>query len=310
MPVAMAIAASAAVASLVMTVLAVVGSQRGLDVGLNAAQTVIALAGLAHEMRKSGSSEPAAGGPRGRRAASERFVPPLEKGVLGGLFGGMVAAPLIALAYYPDVQAYAAVLARRGLEAPSFWRLLAETTVASAAIGVVLGLSSLTTAEYLAHQRARVGRPARLHQLIGGALGGVLAGLLTGPLAALYFGQLQRPMIDPATMLLGALPGAGIIVFSIVNYDQQPLSLRSLRNLLISLACTLSIAAVAAVVVAAFGQRIVAFLAQYIVHAAAPSLLVGGLFYGAFVGAFLGLVVGLTLILSRPSRAEAGGVAQ
>lgn len=300
MPVALMIASSAALASLAMTTLAILGGQTMLDISLNTAQTLIAIAGMAHEMTKVRSGRPIYGEAANGIHTGTPFEPPFEKGLLGGLFGGMVAAPLITLVYYPDMQQYAVMLGG-AVELPTFSRVLAEMTVTSAAIGVVLGLLSLTLAEYFEHLRSRHSKVWPFaNRLTGAVLGGIAAGLVTGPLASLYFGQLSRPMIEPGTLLLGTLPGAGIIVFSIVNYDHKPLSLETLRNFLKALASTFVIAAFAAAIIATFGPFVLDLLARYIVHAIPSDLFVGGLYYGAFVGAFLGAVVGLTLIISTP----------
>jgi hypothetical protein len=225
---------------------------------------------------------------------------PVEQGLAGGLFGGVVAGLIITVVYYSAVQDFAPLMIERNLPVPTFWDLLTPILVASALIGAVVGLLSLGFAALFAH----LSRPITLlivNRLTGAMFGGLLAGLITGPLGTLYFGLIQWPVLHPAQMLAGALPATGLLVFAILNFGRARFSRTVWRNLLVAMLATLLVGALAAVVLTALAPEIAALLQQYIVLGSRRDLLVGGLVYGAFVGTLMGAVIGLTLVLSPAS---------
>ena len=99
-------------------------------------------------------------------------------------------------------------------------------------------------------------------------------------------------------MLMGALPGAGLMTFSIVAYGDERLGWQTLKTLLLAMVAVGLVASVFAVVLTALSPEIIALILRYIVPGARGGLLYGGLYYGAFVGAALGLVVALTLLMT------------
>ena len=236
---------------------------------------------------------------------------PVERGLWGGLFGGVVAAPIIGFAFLKDVDAWRPYIEQLGHQVPSNINIFIEILVASIAIAVVLGLLSLGLAAYFDHLSRRMpGIGLVVNRLNGGILGGILAGLITGPLGTLYFGMKPLPVLHPQTMLLGALPATGLIVFSIINYDRHAFGGRTVKQFMLALAATVIVSIVAVVALTALGPEILEYLQTYVVRATRSSLLIGGLYYGAFVGAFLGAIVGLTLLLSGGSETSAGGRGQ
>ena len=104
-------------------------------------------------------------------------------------------------------------------------------------------------------------------------------------------------------MLMGALPGAGLMTFSIVAYGNERVGRRTLTTLLLAMAAVGLVGAAVAVVLTALTPEIIAAIERYIVPGMRVGLLQGGLYYGAFVGSTLGAVVGLTLLMTtRQSR--------
>ena len=137
-----------------------------------------------------------------------------------------------------------------------------------------------------------------VNRLTGAIAGGLLAGLICGPLGTLYFGLQPLPVLEPGLMLWGALPGAGLMTFSIVAYGDERFGKRTLQTLLLAMAAVALVATFAAIILTAFAPEIITLIQHYIVPWARTGLLHGGLYYGAFVGAMLGFVVGLTLLLT------------
>ena len=171
-------------------------------------------------------------------AAAQRAQPRLEvswrKGVFGGYFGGIIAGPIIASAYYlswtlvgldpekdyPD---------RNVGPRPPFGEMLTEFTVAAVFAGVLLGFLSLVVAEYFAHNGRRfpARSPAR-NRLIGAMLGGLLAAVIVMPPLVLHFEPKRWIVPHAAAMFPGGLLGTAIAVFSIANYSLEQFSVRKL----------------------------------------------------------------------------------
>ena len=240
------------------------------------------------------------------RPASDRtpFQFPAEQGLIGGLFGGVIAGLVIAIVYYLALPQYVPWMLAHNLPVPTFWDLLSPILIGAALIGAVIGILSLGLAEMFGHL-ARPGTVLIVNKLSGGIVGGLLAGSITGPLAALYYGRIQWPVLQPAQLLTGALPAAGILVFAILYFGRARLNGIALRGLLVALIATVMVAGIAAVVLSAFEEEILALLQHYIVEGGREELLTGGLFYGAFVGLLLGSVIGLTLLLAPASTSPA-----
>lgn len=234
---------------------------------------------------------PGAGGPR--------FTFPWTTGVFGGFFGGAIAAPVIAVAYYSVLAAAREEMARLGFPPPDEIRLFVEIAMASLAIGAVVGVLTLGFAALFEHLRK--GAPLLsplVNRLTGAVAGGLIAGLVCGPLGTLYFGLQPLPVLEPQVMLIGALPAVGMMTFSIVAYGDERVGRRTFTTLLLAMVAVALVAAAVAVVLTAFTPEITALIHDYIVPGTRSGLLRGGLYYGAFVGAAMGVVVGLTLIMT------------
>lgn len=228
-----------------------------------------------------------------------RFTIPWTTGLFGGFFGGAIAAPVIALAYHTVLVTTREEMAALGFPPPDEPRLFIEITMASLAIGAVVGVLTLGFAALFEHLRkgARVLTPL-VNRLTGAFAGGLVAGLICGPLGTLYFGLQPLPVLEPHVMLMGALPAAGLMTFAIVAYGDERVGRRTLATLLLAMASVALVAAAVAVMLTALAPEINALTQQYIVSGTRSELLRGGLYYGAFVGAALGAVVGLTLLMT------------
>ena len=261
--------------------------------------TIVGVAGIfmsvfeVSRQRDSGHAAIVDSGPGTR----EPFRFPAEQGLAGGLFGGVIAGFIITTVYYLALPQYVAWMLARDLPVPTFWDLLSPILIASALIGTVVGILSLGVAELFGY----LSRPVSvllINRLWGAILGGLIAGLITGPLATLYFGLIQWPVLQPGQMLVGALPAAGLLVFAILYFGKAQFTGAVWRGLLVAFLATVMVGALAAVVLSAFEAEIIAMLQYYIVQGGRGDLLTGGLFYGAFVGSLLGAVIGLTLVLA------------
>lgn len=288
-----------AIASISLTVLSLLmASVLIIDAGtpelaLGAASIVVTVLELINRARAT----PAITMPEG--PTGPRFTFPWSTGLFGGFFGGAVAAPIIALAYYAVLVATRQEMEKLGFPPPNQPRLFVEITMASLAIGAVVGVLTLGFAALFEHLRK--GAPPLtplVNRLTGALVGGLIAGLICGPLGTLYFGLQPLPVLEPKLMLMGALPAVGMMTFSIVAYGDERVGRRTLTTLFLALTAVALVAAPVTVVMAAFAPEIIALTEEYIVHGTRSGLLHGGIYYGAFVGTALGAVVGLTLLMT------------
>lgn len=250
--------------------------------------------------QRSGGQPTDALAPEPQRRAPFQF--PVEQGLIGGFFGGVIAGLIITVVYYLALPQYVAWMQEHNLPVPTFWDLLSPILIGAALIGAVIGLLSLGVAQLFGHLAGPT-TVLLINKLTGGIIGGFIAGLITGPLGTLYFGMIQWPVLHPAQMLSGALPAAGILVFAILYFGKAHWSV-AWRGLIVAMIVTVLVAGLAAVVLKTFEAEIMALLQHYIVLGGREQLLIGGLYYGAFVGTLLGAVIGLTMLLA-PSPAPA-----
>ncbi len=234
----------------------------------------------------------------------DKFHLPIDKGLVGGLFGGVIAAPIIAITFhFVLIEARPRLLAR-GFAPPREMQIIAEIFVAAIAIGAVVGIFTLSIAAIFNYWRRRApGTGLIFNALTGAVIGGIAAGLICGPLGTLYFGQKPLPFLVPSQMLFGAIPAIGITTFAIVTYDNNPLNRQTLRNFLMAMAATGIVGVILVVIFSALGREIMAMMQHYVGSGDRLGLLTGGLYYGAFVGAALGAVVGLTMLFVANRRA-------
>jgi hypothetical protein len=228
----------------------------------------------------------------------EGFQVPWRRGLFGGFFGGIIAAPIITTAYY-----YAWKAAGWEDPLPPFGLLLTEITIASIIIGVLLGLLALFFAEYFNHLRAKSPSPPRIiNAFTGAVLGGFIAGIICGPWTTLYFGLQDRPFVVPHILLLGAIPGTAVMIFAILNYTLEKVNLRRLaRSGAASLGSVLIVGAVAGTLGWVM-RDVIQGWADYVQHMADnvwhkwATILIAGFPYGIVIGLILGTVFGLTLV--------------
>ncbi len=220
-----------------------------------------------------------------------------RRGFFGGFFGGITAAPIITTAYYFS--------ATESWRLPAFGQLLVEITIVSIIIGVLLGLLALSGAERFEASRARWPEHRWITNAFTGAVvGGIIAGVICGPWVTLYFGlKFDRPLIVPHILLLGAIPGTAVIIFSILNYTLDRINLATLvKSGFASL--------LAVVVVGAFAGGL-GLLLQDPIEGIASSvrakpeplrILLWGLPYGVGIGIALGAVFGFAYLWSTSGK--------
>jgi hypothetical protein len=211
-----------------------------------------------------------------------------RRGLFGGFFGGIIAAPIITTAYYFSAVGPSAHL-------PAFGQLLTETTIACVIIGVLLGLLALTAAEQFEARRTLWPQHRWIvNSFAGAVLGGIIAGVICGPWVTLYFGLKDRPFVVPYILLLGAIPGTAVMIFSILNYTLDRINLVALAK---SGVASLLAVVVVGVVAGGLGLLFQGPIEQ--IAASVPyewtAILLAGLPYGVAIGIALGAVFGLAL---------------
>ena len=218
----------------------------------------------------------------------------LQRGVLGGYFGSIFAAPIVAISYYLS-WAYVSQLYNWPVE--PFAILLTEITLACILAGIVLGPASYV----LAKRPFGLRNASPLVSLLGGIAGGILAGLIVGPPTTLYFGLLDRPAVSALILVPGALLGASILVFSIVTYSVERVNYRTMRrNALISMLATAFVAAVAGVILFAASSVMQEYIDQLLGTRDKMVLLAAGIALGVILGVILGSAISLAHLLCGP----------
>jgi hypothetical protein len=241
----------------------------------------------------------------------QHLVKSLQKGSIGGYLGSLIAALVTGFFYYQAWMrdfndALNGVFTGQKVDwvfAPiPFGDLVVDIAVTAALTACILGFLTLFFARVSLGRRGfRISSSPSLGRTLSGtAAGGAVAGLICGPVAMSFFGVEARPLLLPEQLLPGAILGAAVVVFSIVNFDFERLSP---RRLLIG---TLS------VIVAGLGVGLVAALLygivqslgvpQYLDRLSPDSgviqLLAGGAIYGISVGVPLGVIIGIAIELT------------
>jgi hypothetical protein len=273
-----------------------------LGVAIALASFTLFLAGLqrAYRLLRGGEDAPDDPQPRGSPSG---FQVPWRRALFGGFFGGMIAAPITTMAYYFAFETKD--LPRR----PAFGLLLTEITIACVIIGLLLGLLALSFAEYCARIRSRSPQLRRVVNPFNGALlGGIIAGIICGPWTTLYFSLTNRPFIVPQILLIGAIAGTAVMVFSILNYTLEQVNLRTItRSGGAAIGAALAVGGGVGLLLWSL-RNLIEDLIGYQVRPdrTVPEILTGGLAYGVFVGIVLGAVFGLTLVwMAAQERAAA-----
>ena len=248
-----------------------------------------------------------------------RVEPGWRKGLFGGFFGGIVAAPIFAWAYYvvwglfvdPE-RAYPPNIEVR----PPFSLLLIEITVATVLTGALLGSFSLALAEYFARLDARTrmgGSPSvwMVNRLTGAMLGGFISAIIVVPLLVWHFEPKEWFAPHIGVMLAGGLPGTAIAILSIVNYNLEQFSLRRLIEtgvaVLRSLLMVCLISAIPLLVALVIPKSddllewlvrigLIEFYGDMIGVPHGWPVMIVSLLEAAVVGPLLGAIVGLTLL--------------
>jgi uncharacterized caspase-like protein len=229
----------------------------------------------------------------------------LQKGSLGGYLGSFFAGLGIGIPYYLNWANYDASQPGIYDRLEPLGALLLEITVATALTACILGSLSLffMRAGWMSWRFVLSPNRSALRTVAGSIIGGILTGLLVGPALTVYFGLKSRPDMVPMLLIPGGLFGSGFIIFSIVNFDFERLTLRRIRSSVLAALAALGMGIVVATVVMGFLSVVGAVRADtnwlhqhshdYWVLAA------GGAIYGIPVGAILGSVIGAAITLTE-----------
>ena len=180
-----------------------------------------------------------------------------------------------------------------------------EITVATALTACLLGSLSLffTRAGWAPWRFELSPNRSTLRTIAGSVVGGMLTGLIAGPALTVYFGLKHRPDMNPILLIPGGILGAGVLIFSIVNFDFERLSLRRLRSSGLAALAALGIGIIVATVIMGFFYVVgtvrwdTEWLHQHWFDY--RILAAGGAIYGIPVGAILSSVIGVALILTE-----------
>lgn len=234
----------------------------------------------------------------------DHVVASLLKGIVGGYLGSLVAGLGIGVPYYiawADFEEKSP-----GLHDPlePLGVVLIESTVATALTACVLGFLCLLWArlDWKLSGPAIAKNPS-VFRIVGGSIaGGMLAGLVAAPILTMYFGLKSRPELSPDLLIPGAILGTIFVIFSIVNFDFERLTLRRIRASASAAGSALLVGLFTAVVLmgALYLAGAVDWVANFLRSHADDlwALALGGAMYGIPVGAILGSVIGSALVLT------------
>jgi hypothetical protein len=239
----------------------------------------------------------------------------LQKGFLGGYLGSLIAAILITIPYLWLWRVYANLNGTwivnqnyvGDIIPESLGSVLLDATLSTILGASVLGFFTL----YCVGVKIRffglrfMPNNTFINVLTRACLGGVLAGSVIGPIMMLHFAgaSTPRPELLPPVLLPGAVVGAPIVIFSILSFD--------LDRLTINRVMTGAGAAVLAVI-GGFAVAATIFWPLYNIgavdmvkswmenqEASIAAMIVGGMIYGIPVGVVLGIVMGSAIILTK-----------
>lgn len=241
-----------------------------------------------------------AGGKTNRPFVTRLISTAVQKGLLGGILGSLVAAPVLSALYY------------YGWPFPpiSLGQLSLEITYGTAFAACPLGILSFLFAGLARHWTTRanlsnhdVAKPS-LWAFLGGCMGGAVAGALTAPFLTSFFGLMHnRPPMTPELLLPGSIFGAAFLVVAIVNFDFERLSRRRVWTSIASALLALCVGLLVTVIVFTplYALGVVTAVQSYLEeHSEDPiSLMKGGLIYGLPVGFVLGSVIATAILLTE-----------
>ncbi len=254
--------------------------------------------------------------------ATEKDLPetslPALHGAIGGLLGGIIAGPIIALPYFHDWRdQFAACKTWSWFDpaipegCPRLADLFVEGTTATVFIATLLGW----LAQHFSNRAVGTDLATLFwfrRRVTGAIQGGCLTGLIAGPVVTMYFGSLERPFLSPDTVSIAAVFAVALVAVTILNYSLHWFSWRRLaRSFGAALAATVIAGLVLAVLIGVLALIgfIPATLAwaeagfwneQAPMHRRYAYLAVAGIPYGLVFGACLGLLIGLAQVLSEP----------
>lgn len=254
----------------------------------------------------------------------------LQRGVIGGALGGICIVPIIAFPYYrlylqeyySDFERCARdPLCQTSLE--PIGRIAVDMVVAGVSVSSLLGFTCWFGASVFFKNTSliAVSKPSTRHLFCGSIVGGISTGLIVGPIATTYFAFQERPIADPKFLAPFTIIASAIVVFALVNYSLERMSLAKLRR---SLVGTLGgLAGGGAVAVAVFGPLYFGGVVDSIVNWMITTqenhgfhyntikvFLVGGLIYGFFLGIVLGSVFAFARYFTPGETAKHGDIVQ
>lgn len=223
-----------------------------------------------------------------------------ESSLFGGLLGGVIAGPIVGLAYFYDWHV-AAASTDFGWGSPDpIGKVVSEVSAATVAAGLVLGPLSYLSATRLPIW-LRLNRPQSNQVLLWcGILGGIAAGLFIGPIITLYFGRLERPYVTARVLLPGGIVSTAIAVFAILNYNFERSNYsKMVRNGVSALLSTVAISVVSGLIFYLIDGFVVSSVNLVLDNTAPPILVLIGVIVGSVLGAILGCTLVLAIILSN-----------
>ncbi len=233
------------------------------------------------------------------------FVISLQKGVLGGYIGALIGGIWISVPYHWIWTVYADL---SGSDAPeSLGSTVLKVIIATAASAGVLGfLTIFCTKLRVSMTGIRVSKSdSSLMVLCGSAFGGALSGALLAPVLMLYFSRSSSgPPVTPLMLLPGSIIGASIVVFTIVNFDLERLTVRRAAtgaiSAIVALLCGMAATMIIFFPLYHFGvvELVIRWL-EMTGNSNTRIFIIGGVIYGVPVGLALGLVMGSAIIFTE-----------
>jgi hypothetical protein len=249
----------------------------------------------------------------GPPSVKDYFFVSLRKGSVGAFIGSIFAA--VAISFFYDQnwkgtfdqwleQMQNGSILRDASPPEPLGLITTNVAIATTVSGCILGFLSLFFARVdVSAKKLRLSNnksPTRT--LLGCGFGGALSGIICAPVLTYYFGTQPGPPAMPQLLLPSGILGTALLVFSIVNFDFERLSVRRLR---VSFLCVLGAVVGGGVLASAFVAilyftGLVGSVKDWMSGNAddALVLLSGGAIYGLVIGLTLGGVIGLAVVLT------------
>ncbi|WP_342148226.1 caspase family protein [Methylorubrum sp. SB2] len=227
-----------------------------------------------------------------------------QKGIIGGFLGAILGSFWISVPYYYEWQKEYQYFTN--VEKPaSLGFITTEIAIATTFVASLLGTLCImfTRLTFQYKKTSLVSTRTWFRTLLGSSAGGTISGIIAAPFLMAYFGRLSRPPVTPEFLLPGAVFGSSIIIFSIVNFDYESLSLRRIVKSGAASVAALIGGAIASIVV--FGPLYLLGIVQKVTESLEnnfhhfPTMLAGSIAYGTPVGFVLGIVIGLAIVFTE-----------